>query len=1474
MHNRAPRRHRLTMLAATVISMIASSMSGAVALAAPAPDTIIDTKPANPSNVSGPTFTFHSTKSGSSFSCKLDGGSYAACTSPRVLSGLAQGPHTFSVYATWKGTADPSPASYAWSIDTVLPTVPTNLTGSAPTPSAAILNWTASTDNVALAGYHVYRNGTLIATIGAVVTYTDSTVVAGTTYTYTLDARDTAGNNSAQTAGVPVAVPIPPNTFMDSAPSGGTTSTSAAFTFHADISGSTFTCKLDAAAATACVSGQSYSGLTEAPHTFSVYATVNGLDDASPATATWTVDLTPPATPTGLSATLTTATSAQLTWTAAADAGGIAGYNIFRDGAFLTTTPGTGTTYTDNTVPSGATPAYAVQAIDIAGNLSPQSPPVIALRGLNAALTRMPYLTDVVGLKATVNFGTTTAGTLATVQFGTPSGSSCTITTTVSASRISVVVGAITEYQWKAPLTLPTAGSYCYRPFLGATDLLGNNAAPIFQTQVPVGSTESFSFDVFGDWGQVAANGINVNQASLMYQIANSGARFAITTGDQGYPDGSQGTYGDRQQVGANLSGIFGTPFWPVAGSTLPIFPVIGNHGFGRADAVHPHFANWPADVAVATSGGRAQVETYPSVNGTTAASYPSDWYAFSAGTSRFYLLTAAWADGNVGTSTAYGDDYASHWTPTSAEYQWLQADLAAHPSELKFAFFHYPLYADQDSENSDTFLQGDTSLEGLLASNGVAIAFSGHAHIYERNAPATGRQGLVSYVTGGGGADVQSTVSACSAIDQYAIGWSDTNNHGTACGAAPVPTSRTHIFHFLKVTITGSSVTVTPTDLNGQTFDIQTYTFGQTPDTFIDTAPPAGTSSPDASFTFHATSPTATYTCKLDTDPAGLCSSPASYTGLPEGSHTFSVYATVNGVDDPLPASWTWTIDATPPATPADFTATANSAFSVGLTWTAAVDNLGVTGYDVFRDGALLATIGPATGYTDNAVVGGTSYAYKVRARDAGGNTSPFTAEIPVTTLTTAAPVWADGFESGSVSAWTTSAGLTVQTALVHGGTWAARGTTAAAGPYARKTLPSTYTDGYARAWFLVQSQTSALNLLRLRDAAGASIGYAYLTPSGQLSFHNDATTINTVSSTVAGPGWHALELHILTGGAGGAIGVWLDNVQVASLTQTVTTSANQIGQLQVGETQATGQVYDVVFDDVAFGTARLGPVPDAAPSKPANLVATAISASEIDLTWAASTDDLGIAGYDILRGGSLIASIGNVTAFADTSVLASTAYTYNVKARDTSGNRSLPSDPASATTPAATVAIFSDGFETGNLSKWTSSGGLGVESTNVNSGTFAAEANTAAGATYAKKLLPSTYTSGYVRAYVKIVSTANQVNVLRFRTAADASIGFLYVTAAGKLGLKSDSVATGTLSTTSVSFGAWHTLEMHFTINGASGSTEVWLDGAPVAALSMTVNIGTTAIGKIQIGEVNASGTWDVVYDDVAFNTSRVGP
>ena len=185
-------------------------------------------------------------------------------------------------------------------------------------------------------------------------------------------------------------------------------------------------------------------------------------------------------------------------------------------------------------------------------------------------------------------------------------------------------------------------------------------------------------------------------------------------------------------------------------------------------------------------------------------------------------MLEAAFAD----SQGAYQGDFLAHWNgpvsgcgPCGAELAWLKNDLAAHQGTLKFAFLHYPLYSDSSSQPSDTYLSGAGNLEGLLANNNVGIAFTGHAHHYQRNFPQIAGKPLVSYITGAGGAAL-GHVSTCSAFDAYAIG-----SGGSSC-RAPKPASNANVFHFLLVTVNGNQVTVTPTDSTGRTFDVQTYTF------------------------------------------------------------------------------------------------------------------------------------------------------------------------------------------------------------------------------------------------------------------------------------------------------------------------------------------------------------------------------------------------------------------------------------------------------------------------------------------------------------------------------------------------------------------------------------------------------------------------------------------------------------------------
>jgi hypothetical protein len=494
----------------------------------------------------------------------------------------------------------------------------------------------------------------------------------------------------------------------------------------------------------------------------------------------------------------------------------------------------------------------------------------------DSRLTRFPYLTNLVGTSVTVNWATLrTAGTtsVGSVRLGTPGpGGACTLNPNgVAASRTNLAIGPtatqVLEYQWSATVTLP-AGTSCYSVFLQSnsvpsTDLLAGGPYPTVKPQIPAGSNTPYTFAVLGDWGEVDQNGQNPDLANVMSQIASSGAQFAVTTGDNAYNSGTQEDYGDLQQTSytnpgnpsavppvppfqVGMSAVFGPSFWTVPGRSIPMFATPGNHGLVSNDANgHPQYVNWPEPTAVSTSGGSYATHTYDNTGtyGAGATATIGDaWYAFDAGNARFYVLTTAWPDSAWGANApantgGYANDYLAHWTQNAAEYKWLAADLAAHPGGVKFAFFHKPLTSDTSSKNeaSDMYLRsdgpaGNQSLEALLADNNVAIAFSGHAHIYERNGPHGGGASLINYVTGGGGAAPESlgSLGNCDTNDLYAIAWSPSSSTGSHCGQnAPDPTDATHFFHFLKVTVNGTHVTVTPTDEMGRTFDVQSYDFG-----------------------------------------------------------------------------------------------------------------------------------------------------------------------------------------------------------------------------------------------------------------------------------------------------------------------------------------------------------------------------------------------------------------------------------------------------------------------------------------------------------------------------------------------------------------------------------------------------------------------------------------------------------------------
>jgi len=105
----------------------------------------------------------------------------------------------------------------------------------------------------------------------------------------------------------------------------------------------------------------------------------------------------------------------------------------------------------------------------------------------------------------------------------------------------------------------------------------------------------------------------------------------------------------------------------------------------------------------------------------------------------------------------------------------------------------------------------------------------------------------------------------------------------------------------------------------------------------------------------------------------------------------------------------------------------------------------------------------------------------------------------------------------------------------------------------------------------------------------------------------------------------------------------------------------------------------YETYMDYLATGKVESVP-----PTPPADLTAVAVDSATIDLTWAGSTDNVGVVGYKVLRNGRHVATLYSTdTSYADSGLDAGMPYAYQVRAFDAAGNNSSWSNVASASTP-----------------------------------------------------------------------------------------------------------------------------------------------------------------------------------------------
>lgn len=188
------------------------------------------------------------------------------------------------------------------------------------------------------------------------------------------------------------------------------------------------------------------------------------------------------------------------------------------------------------------------------------------------------------------------------------------------------------------------------------------------------------------------------------------------------------------------------------------------------------------------------------------------------------------------------------------------------------------------------------------------------------------------------------------------------------------------------------------------------------------------------------------------------------------------------------------------------------------------------------------------------------------------------------------ATPVFADGFETGTMAGYRAVTHSGAQQAIVHAGSWAYRATNPNGIPsYAYRRLTTTAPELWAGAWVYMASRGSSVKLLALRPAAQRSID-VYVDAKGRVAVRNNigATTTHG-TTTVATGGWHRVVLHAAIGAGTGRFDVTVDGTAVPGLSLSgQNVGSLPFGELRLGDT-ATAATFDIVLDDVAVSTTPL---------------------------------------------------------------------------------------------------------------------------------------------------------------------------------------------------------------------------------------------------------------------------------------------
>lgn len=1227
--------------------------------------------------------------------------------------------------------------------DTQAPSVPGQPYATTIAYNSLSLTWAAASDNVRVATYEILRNGAVIGT-STTTTFVASGLTAGTSSSYSIRAKDAAGNTSAASATATIATRA--DTTAPSAPTGLALSarydTSLALTWSAGVDSESGMAGYEVlrgttvvATAAGNVGSATVTGLS--PATSYVF-TVRGFDAAgnrsatSPALTVMTgTDATPPTVPTLFAASNLSMTGLTLTWTASTDNAAVSAYEVFRDTLSIALVT-TGTTYVDSGLRPGTALRYWVRARDPSGNASAWTPVLNVTPLFDTVLPSTPTAVQVtsftenrVSLSWTASTDNIGIKRYVIRRDGSEVGESTTTTfsdTTVNPATLhSFVV-----------LAEDIAGNRSPASTAVTTTTAADTQAPSAPGQ-PLASALGYT-SVTLSWAPASDN-VRIHR----YEVLRNGTSLALTAGSSfavgSLVPGTASTFTIRAKDAAGNTSVASaaTTVTTLTDGIAPTAPT-GLMLSARADASLS--LTWTAG-ADAESGivryevlrGTTVVATSPSTSATVATLSPTTAYTFTvravdaAGkqSATSPSLTAITAVDNTPPAVPTGF-VAGAVTKTSAEFAW-----TATSDNVATTFYEISRQSAVVGR-SPTATFNEAELKPGTAHAFAVRAWDAAGNVSTWSSPYSLNTQTDSVAP--------STPTGLSAVvlapDRVSLSW-NASTDDVAMGSYRVQVKHPNngYYSFLG-DVTGTTYSAVKLKANANySFQVQAVdragnesapaevTIATTGDTLAPSVPgqPVVIMRTPSTITL-AWSPStdnvlvASY--EIFRNGTRMATVTPSYSGnepTPQGvdtllapgtTYTYAIRAVdTSGNASALSPTTTGatTVDLLPPAPPTNLTLVGRTARSISLSWTASQDaagGSGVTAYDIRIGGTVRATV-PAT-QTTGTVTGlsaATSYVVTVTARDAGGLSS--LPSLPLTTITQ--PDASDFAPTDLVDTEVTATTATL--------VWKPSPLTRVTGyEILRIDRVSQYSPTVAVVVGTTAASVNRFTLTGLRPYTLTYYVVRSMDGSGNRSNPSNERTVLTLRDTTAPTVPTGLTV---TGKTAGTISLsWspssddyrVDFYQVFVTKPDATPAGHSevtgttavVRELAPGITYSLSVVAYDPFNNKSGASAVVTATTDAdtlPPSAPTRLRTTYVATSYVTLTWDASTDNVGVVGYDVFRGGVKVASLGNSGLhLQDVGLTQGTAYTYTVKARDAVGLISPASNTVNVTTRSDTVA------------------------------------------------------------------------------------------------------------------------------------------------------------------------------------------